>query len=79
MPSITQKVVQQKIETSGEITINLVLTIKLDGNNLSVDAQSMEEPKKATKLKTISIDDDDMFIPDIQTGGIIDFGNKAKD
>ena len=80
MPSRTEKVIEQKIKANSEITINLVLTIKLDGSNFSVSAQQVgEEPAKPIKkMKTIDIDDE-LFIPDIPTGGMIDFGNKIKE
>lgn len=70
----------------GEITINLVLTIKLDGSNLVIGTPEREfasRPKRKKKNKsekTFKIEEDiNLIIPDIESHNIIDFGNKVEE
>lgn len=80
-----QKIVHQ-VQTGGEITINLILTIKLDNDGISVSSAATE-PMKSKKImkefitKQIQEDEDDvdLIIPDIDVDGIIQFGNKVED
>lgn len=61
---------------SGEITINLNLTIKLDSDGLSVKAETAEPVKKA--IQTYDIEEDpELMIPEIEMGEMIDFGRKV--
>lgn len=69
-----------KIKGDGEVTVNLVLTIKLDSDGLSLTL-----PSEITNLnnqqvkKNKMVDDEDDVsweIPNIESDGIIDFGKK---
>ena len=55
-----------------EITINLVLTLKLDGNGISVSA----EPEKKTNFKPYDDDKVSLIVPDIE---ILSFDNETED
>lgn len=73
-------------ETSGgEITINLNLTIKLEGDQLSISAETAEprdewKPPKMSPVKRQEVDEDDldMLIPDFDSGEVIEFGRKVE-
>ena len=56
----------------GEITINLVLTIQLDGNNLSMAVNPDQNLEVAE-------DDIEFAIPDFETDDIIEFGRNVKE
>jgi len=61
-----------KIETGGEITINLVLTIKLDGSNLSISTGNLEHQENIRSNDKVNL-----MIPDIESFGIVEFGDKV--
>ncbi len=66
-----------KIKTDGEVTINLVLTIKLDSDGLALSASSVKSSKHTTPID--DGDDDVKFVvPDIQSEDIIQFGEKIE-
>lgn len=65
----------------GEITINLVLTIKLEGSGLTASAPPETKPSSpAVPVKRVAEEDDDkvdFMIPDIKSEGLIQFGKKT--
>lgn len=68
----------------GEITINLVLTLKIEAGNLVVSsAEATTEPiRPMVPKKTFVVDDNDEIdweIPDIKSEGIINFGKEVED
>lgn len=77
--------VTHKIQTGGEVTVNLVLTIKLDNEGLSVSsAEALPASSKKLMKEQINetySDNDkvDWIIPDIESEGIIQFGKKVED
>ena len=71
-------------ELGNEITINLVLTIKVEGNNISVDTTTAEPVQNKKKITVHEIDDEEdddesvsFIIPEIKNEGIIHFGEKV--
>jgi len=79
------KTITHKIQTGGEITVNLVLTIKLEGDGLSVSAApvSPATSKKVMQEHTVELpsenNDVDWIVPDIEPSGIIQFGKKVEE
>ena len=70
-----------KIQTGGEITVNLVLTIQLDSDGLAIaaaPAASRRHIKDIIVEQNQQDDDVDMIIPDIKSEGIIQFGEKVE-
>jgi len=66
-----------KIQTGGEVTVNLILTIKLDSNGLSLSTMPA-----SSSTHTIGMDDDDkvkFVVPDIQSEDIIQFGEQINE
>ena len=62
---------------TGEITINLNLTIHVEGNAVSVSAASQEQPKIAKPAIASSPDKVDFELPDISSvdmKDLLDFG-----
>ena len=78
------KTITHRVQTGGEITVNLILTIKLEGDGLSVSAAS-SAPATSKRLMREQIvtpaedDDVDWIIPNIESEGIIQFGKKVED
>jgi hypothetical protein len=78
------KTITHKVQTGGEITVNLILTIKLEGDGLSVSAASAA-PATSKRLMREQIvmpaedDNVDWIIPNIESEGIIQFGKKVED
>lgn len=72
--------VTHKIQTGGEITVNLVLTIKLDSDGLSItqaDASALESKKMMKQQTHSSVDKEeevDLIVPNIEIGNMIQFG-----
>lgn len=72
-----------KIQTGGEITVNLVLTIKLESDGLSIAAAPARSKKHIKEIIIEEPDEDeddlvDLVIPDIKTEKIIQFGEKVE-
>ncbi len=74
-------IIREQLNSTGEITINLNLTIKLDSDGLKVSAQTEQQnfiPRPIFKKEEQSKDDElEMLIPDFEMGEMIDFGRKA--
>lgn len=74
-----------KVDSTGEVTINLNLTIKLDGNNLSitVDDRAGTPETQSKKLMRQSlqqaVEDVDLIVPNFDADGLIDFGKKVEE
>lgn len=66
--------IQEKVASGGEITINLNLTIKLDSDGLSLSVGDVVEKKKVSLVE----DKEDLLIPDIESGKLIEFGRKVE-
>ncbi len=67
-----------KIKTGGEVTVNLVLTIKLDSDGLSLAA--VGGGGKSAAIIDNSDDDDVKFIvPDIHAEDMIQFGESVNE
>jgi len=78
----TEKTVTHVVQTGGEITVNLILTIKLDGEGLSVSTEAGPAHSKKLMKEYLTKDDDDdvdLIVPDINPDGIIQFGKKVED
>jgi hypothetical protein len=74
-----------KVDSTGEVTINLNLTIKLESDNLTlttgvVGETLFEKSKKLMKQRIQQLDDEvDLIVPNIESAGLIDFGKKVED
>lgn len=69
--------ITEKITTgSSEVTINLNLTIRLDSEGLSVQTGFIEPIKK--NIVEAMEDKEDLLIPDIESGQLIEFGRKVE-
>jgi len=80
--SENEKTITHKVQTGGEITVNLILTIKLEGNQLSVSSAEAT-PVLSRRLMQDQLieqedEDVDLIVPDIQAGGLIQFGKKLE-
>lgn len=64
-------VIKQVVQSNGEITINLVLTIKIeeDGVKIRTSEQSIRKDNQEKEV--------DLIVPVINSYGILPFGNKA--
>ena len=74
-----EKKITHVVQTGGEVTINLVLTIKLEGDGLSVSTEASPITSKKLMKEYLSQGDDedvDLIVPDIQPSGMIQFGEK---
>jgi len=81
--SESEKTITHKVQTGGEITVNLILTIKLEGDRLSVvdAATTPVSSKKLMRERMLQQGEDDevdLIIPDIKSNGIIQFGKKLE-
>jgi len=76
--------ITHKIQTGGEITVNLVLTIKLEGDNLSVSSAEAgpATSRKLMKKQTVELPPEDeevkWVVPDVESAGVIKFGKKVE-
>ena len=78
-----EKTITHKVQTGGEITVNLILTIKLEDGRLSIGSASASPvlSRKLMREQIVTQDDDDkveLIVPDIQSTGMIQFGKKLK-
>ena len=74
-------IVNQNMKAGGEITVNLVLTIKLDSSGLSVVTMSQSEVAKQNMQQHVIDDDDDIIdfiVPKFENKGVIQFGDKVE-
>ena len=74
---VVTREITREVQTGGEITVNLVLTIRLENNNLSITAG--DERKQLMKEQIVKNKEDkvDLIIPDIESEGLIQFGQKV--
>ena len=58
-------VVVQKIESGGEVTLNIVVTVKLEDGRVSIATTPPDEEKKNEETKFV--------IPELKTFGLVNF------
>lgn len=75
----TNTIITKETTREGEITVNIVLTLKLEGLTASAEASSVVAPPVTKMVKTLKVEDDDLdfMIPDLKSEGLIDFGKKV--
>lgn len=73
MPRVTlpDHVSQHEVITKGDITINLILTIKLDNNGLSVSTSEVLPDKKPKNPFHFDDSDTNLLVPDIKIEPLI--------
>lgn len=75
MSGRVEKTQVQTVTKNGEITINLVLTIKLENGNISVSTTNSNfDMNKMTKRKSDIDEDVDLIVPEIAIEPPIKFG-----